>query len=253
MNDTGKTPVMVGFLAGGMMVHVTQAWFSYQLPLLNADQDCPFAFMPWYEAATKPCERARNQICGAFLESECQILMMVDDDMVIGDNLIDLLATAEDWDIIAPLQHMFIPADKRAGREVAECLPCAFGRDADAPIGKQMLRVKPNGRPVDDVSAVGSGVIAIRRRVLEDPRMQVEPGYDPPAFFRNLLLPNGVRERGLDIDFCWRATELGYGVKVNWNVPVGHYKRVDLFDVDMYAQVSFMRGFAKGAEDGDKN
>lgn len=243
-----KKPVLVAILSGGVMNHVTQTWLAYNLPILTASPNCPYKFGLYIEAGTSPQEYARNRIIEAFLKSDCEILMMIDDDMTMRPGALDLLSTPEPWDIVAPLQHMFHPVNPDKGKFKPECIPCAFNRDAKAEIGKQLLPVYPmeGDGNVSEVSAVGSGVMAIKRRVLEDPKMMVEEGMEPPAFFLNRYENNGRRIRGLDIDFCWRAGELGYAIRINWGVEVGHYKRVDLWDVDYYAKASFMDGLKAG-------
>jgi len=239
-----KTKVMIGMLTGGFMIHASQVILAHQLPIWSASPNCPYSFTLWIEAGTSPQEFARNKIIKEFLDSECDILMMVDDDMILTGKAIELLETPGDWHIVGPLQYMFQPANPERGRMKPEAYPCAFNRDKSAPIGSQTLPCWPvmGEGTVSEVAAVGSGVMAIKREVLLDRRLMVKKNMDPPAFFKNRYDRNGKRLRGLDIDFCWRAGDLGYKVMVNWAVEVGHYKRVNLNDIDFFAKGSFMDG-----------
>jgi len=224
------------------MIHASQAMLAYHLPYWTGQDEVPFAFMLWIEAGSSPQPYKRNRIIQRFLDSDCDILMMIDDDMIVDKRIIGLLNTP-DYDVVGPLQYTMKGIDPDKGRTVPECFPCAFNAgDEDG----QMLPVWPKQGDVAKVDIVGSGVIAIRRCVLEDSRMLHEADLDPPAFFRDIYLANGRRTRGLDVDFCRRATELGYRVRVNWGIEVGHFKRVNLNDIDLYAKSQFMMGLRVG-------
>ena len=236
--------VFVGILANGAMVHGTQALLAFQLPIWSFNPEVPYSFAFWIEADVSPQDYKRNVIIEKFLESKCDTLVMIDDDMIINQTFLDLLGTP-DYDIAGPLQYTMKAADPEKDRLTPECFPCAFMIDHEGT--GQMKPVWPasNG-PVAEVDLVGSGVIAIKRRVFEDVRMLHEDGHSPPAYFRNIWLPNGRRECGLDIDFCRRAKALGYKIKVNWQAEVGHFKQINLNDVDMFAKAQFLKGYGAG-------
>jgi GT2 family glycosyltransferase len=237
---------MVAILSGGCMIHATQGLLGHALAKWTYDPTTPFKFMFLIEAGTSPQEYARNIIIEQMLATDCKALLMIDDDMVVSGTVLDLLATPE-YDIVAPLQHMFMPPDPSKGRPFPEAYPCAFMFDKERKEGQQIRPVYPvSGCSASPVEAVGSGVMLIRREVLEDERMLIAPGMTPPAFFKNVYRDNGERIRGLDIDFCRRAHALGYKIKVNWSVSVGHYKRTDLNDVDLYAKGSWRVGYEQG-------
>lgn len=245
-----KERVMVATLSGGGMIHASHAILAHFLPIWSQSPNVPYEFSYKIEAGTSPQEYARNILCKDALESGADTLLMMDDDMIVSGTILDLLATPG-YDIAAPLQYMFMPPNPERGRHFPECLPCAFEFDKEAPEGQQIRPVyptSPEGSSV--VEAVGSGVMAIKRRVLEDPRMLLTEGLEPPALWKNIYRDNGERIRGLDIDFCRRAHALGYRIMVNWGVQVGHYKRTNLNDIDAFAKGSFMLGIQKGIKDG---
>lgn len=241
-----KERVMIAPISGSGMLHSTHALLAYHLPLWSANPNIPFEFIYRAEIGTSPQEYARNIVCGDAVKAECDVLVMIDDDMIVSGTVLDLLTTPH-YDIAGPLQYMFMPPDPAKGRDFPECYPCAFKFDHEQPEGRQIFPVYPTAPEGSSVvEAVGSGVIAIRRKVLEDPKMLLEVGMDPPALWKNVYLGNGERIRGLDIDFCRRAHGLGYSIMVNWSVQVGHYKRANLNDVDAFAKGSFLQGYHAG-------
>lgn len=245
-----KQQVLVGVVAGSHAAHASLLWLAYYLYPWSLNPKMRYEFLFWPEIGTSPQELARNNLCQRCLDSDAEVLLMIDDDMIVDGTVLDLLTTP-DYDIVAPLQYMYLPENHEKKRAVPSTVPCAFNFDRDAPEGQQIRPVLPTpGQMITDVEAVGSGCMAIKRKVLEDPRMQIEPGLDPPAFFQNQYLANGIRIRGLDIDFCKRATELGYRIRTNWTVQVGHYKKCNLNGVDLYAKMSWHEGYEKGKRDG---
>jgi len=71
---------------------------------------------------------------------------------------------------------------------------------------------------VIECDAIGSGVMMIARRVLED----------IPYPFKNDYDPEGIKTRGLDFNFCRRAKKLGYKVWADTDNLTSHWATVDL-------------------------
>lgn len=242
-----KQRVMVAILAGGSTANVSLLQMAYQLPFVSGSPKFPWTFGLRIFDGIRPQEYARNIACKEFLGSDCDVLWMIDDDMIFeGDRTLDLLNTPG-YDIAGPLQLMWDPGDPYEGKP-ASTHPCAAVRHAE--LAYKMVPVFPaNGQRVLPVDMVGSGCIAIQRRVLEDKAMLLDPNQDPPAFWRNVYRPNGERLRGLDADFCYRAKDLGYRVLANYNASIGHFKRVDLNRVEAYAKALWIAGHEKGTRD----
>lgn len=239
---------MVSVLCSSQMIHWTIGNFLHNIPYLTADPSSRFVFVPFQCPGTKPQEFARNTIIEHFLKTDCDTLVMVDHDMIIHDPTILGLLDTPEYDIAGPLQLMYMQSMK----DGPSIQPCAFMYDDKEPRGKRLHVVTPvSGEPVTRVDAVGSGVIAIKRRVLEDPKMLNAEGMSPPAFFRNRYAENGERWRGLDIDFCVRARDLGYRIKVNWQATCGHLKTEDLYGLEIYAKNQFVMGLERGKQNVD--
>ncbi len=237
--------VLIDVLAGNNFVNTSIAELANHVPYLNEEPTIPFRFAFHVESGVRGQELARNRICKRFLDSKADILLMVDNDMVLYQwRTLSMLQTP-DWDIVAPLQLMFDGGiDEKTGELSPHAKPCAFMYDKEAG-GHRNVYPAP-GVDVQEVDAVGGGVIAIQRHVLEDERMVLAPRLDPPAYFRTCVEANYVRKRGNDIDFCFRARECGYKVKINWSCPSGHLKTNDLYLVEMYAKQQFALGYETG-------
>lgn len=103
----------------------------------------------------------------------------------------------------------------------------------------------PEGDKVFSVDAALTGCMLIKRHVLEDPKMCYSRKYidimdgkekflsldEPPPIFKAHHLPNGRYMLSEDLDFCRKAKDLGYSIKVHAGVRCGHLKTVDLMDV----------------------
>lgn len=244
--------VMVAVIAGDNMAHASLLHMAFGLPFITADPSNRLEFHLWDESGKCPQELARNAACGKFLDARSNsdgepldTLVMIDNDMIFHESTLGVLDTP-DYDIAAPVQMMCLPKNPEEGRETAMIFPCALDKNPELPY-KSTPQYYEQGRGASfEVDAVGSGCIAIKRRVLEDPRMLIEPGWDPPALWRNLYQPNCGRLKGLDVDFCHRAKDLGYTVKVNWGCVMGHRKSVDLNEMEEYAAAQLSKGIEIG-------
>src|SRR4030042_4316137 len=132
----------------------------------------------------KPISNNRNTIVQKFLSTECEYLMMVDDDIIPPPNILRLVDF--DKDIITPL--MFT-------KQRGELLPIFLTRKPD---GIYDVDDYLNKTGLCECDATGTGCIIIKRKVLEDLKYP----------FRNKYDIDGVKTLGLDLNFCQRAKEL---------------------------------------------
>lgn len=192
------------------------------------------------EEPIEPVELARNTIAGRFLRTDCDALLMIDQDQrpqSSADQLLDSLA-----DVTAGMTLMArtIPDGQAKRRGLAVPAMRASG-------GGPLAAIEPFSVGDQDVDTVGFGAVLIKRRVLEDRRLWMSPEFadpytgaqqtiagdpeEPPAIFRTLRKPNGRTLYGEDFDFCLRAKALGYSVAVQMNARFGHVKPNDLMVV----------------------
>ena len=237
-----KEKVFIGIPAFDNQVNLSLLQMAYELPVVSANPGTAYDFTLLADGGQRPQEWCRNRIIQRFLETDCETLLMIDNDMVqMGWRTLKLLETP-DYDIAGPVQLMFHEINHEQGRDIPELYACAFVFDRTQDNKMHPTYPVPNEPMVRDVEAVGSGCMAIKRHVLEDERMHVEPGMQPPAIFRNVYEANGNRLRGLDIDFCKRAHELGYKIKMNWEAEIGHLKTIDLNQVNVYGLAQYRGG-----------
>jgi len=154
--------------------------------------------------AKKPISYNRNLICKRFLETDFDYLLMIDGDCVPTENLLNL--ADYDKDIIGGTCFGFIN-----NMIVPFCMKQRTDYKYD------VIDTDLNNGVVE-VDAIGSGVMMIARRVLEN----------IPYPFRNEYDPEGIKTKGLDFNFCRRAKELGYKVWCDTDMLVSHWTTVDL-------------------------
>lgn len=239
--------VLIVAISGNHQVNASLTHLASQLPAVNARDDHRFLF-GWDQVdGASPQELARNIACQKAIERGADTLLMIDNDMIsMGWKTLRMLS-ASDYDICAPVQMMWLPRSVEPHRD-PQAFPCVFTKREDGTPGQIANYPKPGEARRQQVDRVGSGCMAVKRHVIEDPRMLLAPGCDPPALWRNVYEPNFVRSKGLDMDFCDRATALGYRVVVDWDAEIGHQKTANVNDIESYAKAQSLLGYQVGVE-----
>lgn len=242
--------VLVVILCGNHNAHASLLQMASELDRFSVMDTHRFT-MHFHPITASPQELARNTACAlalATLERPNDTLLMIDNDMIQkGWSSMRILDTP-DYDIAGGLQYMWLPRDAEKKRE-PEARPCAFVRRTDGEIGQTVIYPQP-GEIAARVDRVGSGFMAIKRRVIADPRMLLASGFDPPALWRNVYQPNFMRDKGLDMDFCDRAKALDYRIVVNWQAEIGHNKTANVNEIDEYAKTQWVSGYELGVAHG---
>jgi hypothetical protein len=205
----------------------------------SADQNFPFVFTWDIVNDKRPVEYARNVLVQRALEYQTMSrLWFIDKDMGIPSNVFEMLQT--DGDIVCGQAYNFCHMnDERPFPTMKLCAfeydPRIYAFSSTSPVGKEKVR---------DVDACGAATMIVRRRVLEDPLMHLDPHYlgldnrihnllyemddEPPSLFRCLYKPNGAVLRSEDVDFTWRAKQAGYSIKAHLGARFSHWKTVDM-------------------------
>ena len=158
--------------------------------------------------AAKPITQNRNKIVQDFLSKpQYDYLIMLDSDNVPPLNLLDLVDYQKD--IIGSLYF---------GYQRNMIVPFALERQKDGLYTIVELKGK---RGLIECDAIGTGVIVIKREVLE--KIQFP--------FRNYYDADGIKLLGLDINFCRRAKELGFKVFCHLDYISSHWVVMDLKDI----------------------
>lgn len=162
----------------------------------------------------QPVELARNNLVKQFLQTDCEYILMVDDDIVPPRDILDMARRGKD--IVAGLCYAFNPG--------MGIFPVAFEkeekgyyRDNLAVIGRDS---EVENKGIKKVELVGTGCILISRRVFA--KME-EP------YFRFIYNDEVTKaEDSEDFNFCARAISAGFEVYVDTDRVCGHKKSVDL-------------------------
>lgn len=154
----------------------------------------------------KPISNNRNTIVSKFLATDCDFLMMIDSDIIPPMNILQLADF--DKDIITPL--MFV-------HQRGMLLPLFLKRNKDGIYDVDNYLDKTG---LQEIDATGTGCIIIKRKVLESPELKYP--------FRNEYDADGIKTRGLDINFCYRASKVGFKSWVHLDYVADHHTTYSL-------------------------
>jgi hypothetical protein len=205
-----------------------------------------------------PVEYARNLLVRDFLETSADRLWFIDADMIPRHDVFRIFDV--DADLVCGRAHSYqdeygVPGG-RTGIKIE-----ARKKNADDALFTNILPT-PGQSIVQQVDACGGACLLIKRRVFEHPGMMLPTAYQngdgepcdlndekgqqtwAPPFFRSLRKPNGELLRGEDIDFTYRATQLGFTLKVDIGAEIGHFKTIDIDGVERAARQAIQRHLA---------
>lgn len=162
-----------------------------------------------------PAHWASNAIVRDFMRTDHDSLLLVDDDMVFGQNTLSIMRDNKDnWDydiVFGFCTHRQWPPKPvvMVEREEQPGLPMSlYGRSYDIIHGV-------SSGDIVEVDAVGLAFTLIKRHVLE----QMTGEYGP--MYTDYFSYGGGFESD-DIPFCMRAREMGFRMAVDTNVKIGH-------------------------------
>lgn len=211
-------PTLSGFVHFSITHQFGRAMHSTGLP------ECPFFLTTHVLPGIKGIDYARNKIVHTFLyESDCDWLLMVDADQTLPDNFWQM-CMIRDADVVSALTPVWV------GNATPE----------------EMLRVNQYG--VDDkqrcfnlpmppkevkqpyrVPIVGTGCIAIRRRVFAPPPVGI--GDHPFHFTRDEM---GKVIAGEDVNFGTQVNRAGFIIAAHPGIWSDHVKDLHLLQVKEY-------------------
>lgn len=190
----------------------------------------------------RPVAKARNVLVRMALDMRppADYVWFLDSDSAPNIEALELLGSLKGVDILGGIVPVYNPQRP----------PClyynVYKRHTD--LHWSPVLDLPDGQVVD-VDGFGTACMLVSARVLRDKRMWCgKPKADSEPLFRFQYDIDGGWLKGEDLDFCWRAKELGYKVQVNTSIKVGHHKTVDL-----EAMMGLIRkAYMKGVEDGER-
>lgn len=218
--------------------------FLQLLGVLNFTDKHPYTYSWQIIVDKKPVEWARNCLVGSAIKCNADWLWFIDNDMVPPPNAFAQLQAK--GDIIAGTALGFDHANESKGTPTRLKL-CLFDHH---PTEETFQTIIPQQGEVErEIDAAGTATMLIRRKVFTDERLWGDTKYTDlygkekdikdeyeeeewgPPLFRFIRKCNGQGLRGEDLDFCWRAKQLGYRVVGTPGIRWGHQKHVNLDSV----------------------
>lgn len=202
-----RKKVMVNILHQGTTVANLETNVFAWMQERNKDYEFSIFF-----PSARPISNNRNQIVKDFLAGDWDYLFMIDDDNPPRRNPFDLLD--EDKPVIAGIY----PGRDNNGIHFHVY---KFGKDFPKEISFVQYPISfRNG--VKKVDAVGTGIVCIKRSVLE--RM-VKKGWAP---FEDMFNKDGTLITNDDMAFCIKCSKLKISIYAHFEHVASHYKQVDL-------------------------
>lgn len=186
--------------------------------------ECPFRFITHIEAGKRGIDYARNSIVKTFLEgSDADWLLMIDDDQIVPENFWQLCAVS-DADVVSGITPVWVGnMDPETMLRVNN-----YGVDSEQRCYNLPMPDKTVKQPYR-VPIVGTGCVAIRRRVLAPRPSGV--GAVPFYFTRH---EDQKVQGGEDINFSVECNRAGFVLAVHPQVWFDHVKALPLMQVDAY-------------------
>lgn len=156
----------------------------------------------------KPIPNTRHHIVRDFLKGDWEYLVMLDDDNPPHSNIFDLLDL--DLDVVGGVYPGKGPSGIRFHVYEAD-------ESTKPAVMRQLPLEKREG--LQKVDAVGTGLICIKRHVLEK--------IERP--FEDVFLEDGTLLYSDDIGFCLKCKEKGIDIYAHFDYHGSHYKFVDLW------------------------
>ena len=215
-------PTLNGFTHFSTAMAFGRAMASTMVP------ECPFQFGIHVEPGKRPIDYGRNAIVATFLDqTDADWLLMWDDDEGVPDNFWQL-CTVSDADVVGGLVPVWVGhMDAEAMLRVNNYGVDAQGRCYNLPAPPESV-TQPYLVPV-----VGTGAIAIRRRVFAPPPAGV--GRHP---FRFTYDETGRVLAGEDVNFSVACQRVGFRLAVHPQVRFDHVKPLQLSQVKQYHEAA---------------
>jgi len=190
----------------------------------NGVSECPFHFTIHAEVQKRPVDYARNLIVKQFMhDSDDDWLVMIDEDQILPENWWNLCAV-KDADVVGALTPVWVAnmdpetmlrVNNYGVNEKQQCF--------NLPIPDDSV-VQPYRVPI-----VGTGLIAIRRRVFA-PKPH---GVGDTPFYFTFMDDRKVRG-GEDVNFSVECNRAGFTLAVHPGVRSDHMKELPLWQVEAY-------------------
>jgi len=167
-----------------------------------------------------PISSNRNMVVKRFLKTNCDFLLMIDDDVVPLHNPCELVRA--NMDIIGSPALIASPGDLMVWT--------AYVKHIDG-VGYMAVDLNAMDDMFDmlQVDIVGTGCILIKRKVLEVLKAPFHCEFDE----------DGVIAYGTDFAFCRKATSAGFKVYTTTHRRCEHYKTIGWNELDSWDSINY--------------
>jgi len=173
-----------------------------------------------------PIYSNRNNIVKRFLKTDCDFLMMQDDDIIPWHNPAEMVWM--DKDVVGS------PAKVRQDSQQMNWVAFVEDKARNGYFAIDMASAPTNADLVP-VDIVGTGLICIKRKVIE----AINEAYPGVGAFTVENDEDGVCKWGTDFAFCRRARALGFDVYTTPHRICEHMKEVGLLEMNAYDDSDF--------------
>ena len=184
-------------------------------------------------------------------------VLWLDDDMGVDERLLYLL-NYDGADIVTGMYAAY-GRDKSGVRPIFQAYPVMDPTKRPRFFGT--YTPQPNDPPVIGLEGCGFGCVAVKRHVLDDPRMLLprtfndidgtelrDPANSVEPMFRFVRHSYGKPAVGEDLDWCYRARQLGYTIHGLTGVVFDHWKLTSTEAIREGMQRAWDEGRAFGAQ-----
>lgn len=190
------------------------------IPAMQKTKNVEVLFENPNKTWANPISSNRNMIVKRFLKTDCNWLLMIDDDVVPFHNPLELVAL--NMDVVG------MPALVRASGQTM--VWTAYVPHSDG-VGYSALDLDSFDDMFDllEVAIVGTGCILIKREVLEAIKAPFHSEFDE----------DGIQTYGTDFAFCRRATKAGFKVHTTIHRRCEHFKKIGFNEMDAWDRVDY--------------
>lgn len=169
---------------------------------------------------SNPISSNRNKIVKRFLDTDCDFLLMIDDDVVPLFNPAEL--------VFADVDVLGCPAQVRASGQTmvwTAYIPHSTGEGYSA----VDLDSFDDMFDILQVAIVGSGCILMKRKVLESIKAPFHPEFDE----------DGILTHGTDFAFCRKASDAGFKIYTTTHRRCEHFKQTGFNEMDAWDSINY--------------
>jgi len=225
-----KEKILIALLTFNDSVSVSFLNWIDDLKLLNNDPNHPRLYDVLYVPGLRPVAYARNIAATNFIKnSDADKIWFIDDDLVPTDSSIKIFDS--NADIVSGLYYLLFIEN---GTPIINS--CIYTKK---PGGFSHINPKDRmiGQDIIPIDSAGTGSLLIDRKVFSEMMLNsfeyTSADGDPAIldngvlpFFRTMYKADASEERSEDIDFVWRAKQLGYKCECVLDARFFHKKKM---------------------------